>query len=102
MVPVAFESFIYSACGQILGGVSLPAFLLTADFRHLNMRGAFSNGSEGRASLDRLKLLGISNQDHFGLNLSGLRQQTLHLADTNHAGFINDEDVLGGENISPL
>jgi hypothetical protein len=102
MVPVALESLIYSAYGQIFGGVPLPAFLLSADFRHLNMSGAFSNGPEGCACLDRLKLLWISNQNHFGLNLSRLRQQTLHLADANHAGFINDEDVLGGENISPL
>ena len=77
---IGIERIAGSAGGEVAGGVLLPALALAADFLDLDMGVALGDGPERRSGFNRLKLLGIANQDHLGATPLGLAQHPFHLA----------------------
>lgn len=87
---------------QIAGGVALPAFALATHFMDADAAVALMDRPERRPGLNRLQLLRITDQNHLGANFNRMRQNPLQLACADHAGFINHQNVTGGEQIPTL
>ncbi|EIZ77117.1 hypothetical protein WSK_4323 [Novosphingobium sp. Rr 2-17] len=60
------------------------------------------NRTERRACFDRLELLGIADQHHFGAAPVGFAHHSLHLPSADHPGFVDDEHGLVGQPLAIL
>jgi hypothetical protein len=66
MVAVAVERFAGAPAAELACGLLLPALMLAADFCNLDMAMPFGQRPKRRAGLDRLQLLGITDQSDLG------------------------------------
>src|SRR5260370_1277110 len=90
------------AAREVAGSVSLPCFALPADAGELLVPDPLGDRPECRPRLDRLQLLGIADQHHFGAALGYLRNESLKLAAADHPGFRDDQHVASSQPLPAL
>ncbi|MCY1302236.1 hypothetical protein D9M70_518840 [compost metagenome] len=77
--------------------VALPGCALAADFRELHSADLFDNRAERRTGADRLQLFVITHKNKLGAGGFGLPDEACKLPAAEHAGFIDDENVIAGK-----
>ena len=102
VVAIGIERLVRALCCQMAGGLALPALALTADFTDLGMGQTFAQGTEGSARLDRLQLLGITDQNRLGPTALGFTEHPLQLPRADHAGFVDHQHIFGGQTLTVL
>jgi hypothetical protein len=85
-----------------LAGVWMSGLALAAHILDFDMGVTLGDGPECRPGLDRLKLLGIADQDELGAAPLSLAEDPFHLARADHAGFIDHQHVPIAEKLAPL
>ena len=88
------------AAGQLLRRFALPVDLLTPNFAQLVRADMLPDSSQGRARVDGLKLLGVSDEHHLGAGVLDVLHHPLHLPGADHAGLVDDEHVSIGQLIA--
>ena len=102
MLAVGVERFAGAAGAKLACGLLLPILALPADFRDLDMAVPFGDGTERRAGLNGLQLLGIADQNDLGAVPFGFAQHPFQLARADHAGFVDHQHVPGVEKLASL
>ena len=87
---------------QLPRRLPLPSLTLPPHLGDLRRPMPLRQRPECRPSLDRLQLLGITDQHHLGPRIARRRQHPLHLPRAHHAGLIHHQHVAIGELIPLL
>jgi len=80
----------------------LPVLALPANLGDLGCAMPLGDRPERRARLDRLQLLGVTDQHDFRAYIPGMGQHSLHLAGADHAGLVDHQHVTGSKLVTPL
>ncbi|MNV14241.1 hypothetical protein D3C71_1049190 [compost metagenome] len=96
------ESLRCTAGGKGDRGLSLPVLFLATDFGQFDGARPLGYGTEGRARTDCLQLLVITDQHQLGATRLDLPDETAKLPAADHAGLVDDQNVLVAEDRSAV
>jgi hypothetical protein len=86
--------------GECGGSLALPLGSLTAHFGERRHTVGGREAAEGGAGFDGLELLGVADQDDFGVGFLGDRENAFQLLRAEHAGLVDDEDVTAAQGVA--
>lgn len=90
---IGLDRIVDPAGRQIARGITLPVRALAPHLADLGAAVTLNERAEGGARLDRLQLLRIADQHHFGARIRSMGEHALQLARADHAGLIHHQNI---------